>query len=371
MLIAFVSPSGWTVYNFRLDVIRALQNDGHQVLVVAGRDAFAEKLEAAGCRFIGLPFNNRSTRPWNDWRLYRRLKAIYRAEQPALVFHYAIKANIWGSVAAARCGIPGVAVVTGLGYPFSRRNLLYYIAKAGYAKACRQARRVWFLNQADAALFRSLQLAEESKIQVLPGEGINTGYFSRSIPYEGGHEIFRFVLCSRLLKSKGIALYARAIAALRQKGYAVEGWLLGLPDAGHPDELPMTEIDRWHREGAIRYQGAAGDVRPWLEQADAYAFTSHYNEGLPRSLMEAASMELPVLAPDLRGCRDLVKDGETGFVFRAHDPQQLLEKMEALLCLPADQRRAMGAAGRAFMQAQFETSRVISIYRDTVAALSC
>ncbi|MFT4022606.1 MAG: glycosyltransferase, partial [Flavihumibacter sp.] len=192
-------------------------------------------------------------------------------------------------------------------------------------------------------------------------------FFHRRQPYPAEATPFRFLLCSRLLKSKGIALFARSIAQLQQKGYAVEGWLLGLPETSHPDKLPAADLDNWCAQGWMVYKGATGDVRPWLEQAHAYAFTSHYNEGVPRSLMEAASMELPVLVPDLRGCRDLVTDGETGFLFRPHDPAHLLEKMEAMLHLPAEQRRAMGAAGRALVQAQFETDKVIAIYRETIA----
>ncbi|HQD11097.1 MAG TPA: glycosyltransferase, partial [Flavihumibacter sp.] len=121
-------------------------------------------------------------------------------------------------------------------------------------------------------------------------------------------------------------------------------------------------------------KGASDDVRLWLEQADAYAFTSYYSEGIPRSLMEAASMELPVVVPDLRGCRDLVKDGISGFVFSGSNQQQqneaLQQKMENILRLSADARNAMGAAGRALMQAQFDTSRVIVIYRETIAKSS-
>ena len=375
MLIAFVSPNAWTVHQFRLDIIKALQNDGHTILVVAARDAFADKLEGAGCRFVAIPFNNRSRNPLTDWWLYRRLKKIYAAEKPDLIFHYAIKANIWGSLAAAKNNIPAIAVVTGLGYPFAHKKITWYFAKAGYRLVGQHAREVWFLNNADADTFRELDLVPSHKIKLLPGEGINTNYFQRQAPYlrRQAHP-FRFILCSRLLKSKGITRYAQSIAALQQKGYAVEGWLLGLPEPNHPDKLPMADLEQWQRKGWIQYKGASDDVRLWLEQADAYAFTSYYSEGIPRSLMEAASMELPVVVPDLRGCRDLVKDGISGFVFSGSNQQQqneaLQQKMENILRLSADARNAMGAAGRALMQAQFDTSRVIVIYRETIAKSS-
>src|SRR3954471_14201980 len=114
--IGFVSNSAWSIYNFRLDVIRCLLQQGHEVLVMAADDEFSPLLVAAGCRFVPIRFNNRTSSPLNDYRFYGHLKQLYKEHRPELVFHYVIKPNIYGSLAAASQGIPSVAVVTGLGY---------------------------------------------------------------------------------------------------------------------------------------------------------------------------------------------------------------------------------------------------------------
>src|SRR5258707_12274123 len=121
--IALVANSAWSVYNFRMDLIRHLLLR-FDVLIIAPRDEFAEELEKAGCAYLDIHFNNRSDNPLRDYSLYRSIKKIYQSEKPDFIFHYVIKPNNYGSLAAAGCGIPSVAVITGLGYTFDRHNWL-------------------------------------------------------------------------------------------------------------------------------------------------------------------------------------------------------------------------------------------------------
>src|SRR5215471_12755055 len=125
-LIALVSNSTWAVYNFRIDLVRFLCQRGFRVLVIAPEDEFAGLLQNEGCIYCPISFNNRSENPFRDVELYFRLKKIYKKFAPDLIFHYVIKPNIYGSLAAASCGIKSIAVITGLGYSFARKNWLYY-----------------------------------------------------------------------------------------------------------------------------------------------------------------------------------------------------------------------------------------------------
>src|SRR5450432_1944303 len=103
--ITLVANSAWSVYNFRIDLIRHLLLR-FDVLIVAPRDLFVSELEKAGCSYLEIHFNNRSENPLRDYMLYRSLKKIYLAEKPDFIFHYVIKPNIYGSLAASHCGIP-------------------------------------------------------------------------------------------------------------------------------------------------------------------------------------------------------------------------------------------------------------------------
>jgi glycosyltransferase involved in cell wall biosynthesis len=368
-LIAFVSNSAWSVYNFRLDVIRYLIEHGFEVMVLAPDDEYSSSLQESGCRFIPLDFNNKTENPISDLVFYRQLKALYRQHRPDFIFHYVAKPNIYGSLAAAAVGIPSVAVITGLGYPFAKRNWLYRVVKQLYKKALRKTREVWFLNNEDAKIFINEHIVNIEKVKVLPGEGVDTDYFCahhRNAKKE--NEPFTFLMSTRLLKSKGISLYADAARILKKKNYSVRFELIGFFEQHHPDSISRDELDRWQKEGLIHYGGFARDVRPFLQRADCFVFPSFYNEGVPRCLMEAASMELPVITSNNRGCKEVVLNNTTGFLCPVHDPFDLADKMEKVINLPGEERTRLGRNGRALVSKKFNIKHVIDEYVATLNA---
>ena len=368
-LIAFVSNSAWSVYNFRLDVIRYLIEHGFQVMVLAPDDEYSSYLQESGCLFIPLDFNNKTENPVADLIFYRQLKTLYRQHRPDFIFHYVAKPNIYGSLAAAAIGIPSVAVITGLGYPFAKRNWLYRVVKQLYKKALRKTREVWFLNNEDAKIFINEHIVNIEKMKVLPGEGVDTDYFGahhRNAKKE--NEPFTFLMSTRLLKSKGISLYADAARILKKKNYSVRFELIGFFEQHHPDSISREELDRWQKEGLIHYGGFAKDVRPFLQRADCFVFPSFYNEGVPRCLMEAASMELPVITSNNRGCKEVVVNNTTGFLCHVHDPFDLADKMEKVINLPEEERSRLGRNGRALVIRKFNIKHVIDEYVATLNA---
>ncbi len=134
---------------------------------------------------------------------------------------------------------------------------------------------------------------------------------------------------------KGISLYADAARLLKKKNYTVRFELIGFFEKHHPDSISLDDLVRWEREGLIHYGGFASDVRPFLKKADCFVFPSFYDEGIPRCLMEAACMELPVITSYNRGCKEVVLNNSTGYICNAHDPFDLADKMEKVINLMA------------------------------------
>ncbi|MFT3822376.1 MAG: glycosyltransferase family 4 protein [Chitinophagaceae bacterium] len=363
-VIAFVSNSAWSVYNFRMDVINHLMEEGYRVLVMAPDDDYSAELVASGCHFIPLHFNNKTKNPFNDYVFYRQLKHLYQQHKPDFIFHYVAKPNIYGSLAAAATGIPSVAVITGLGYPFARKNLLYHTMKLLYKKALRKTREVWFLNNEDAKVFINEKIVHIENVKVLPGEGINTQHFFPATHKPRPQRPFTFIMSTRLLKSKGIRLYADAARILKKKNYDVRFLLIGFFEKHHPDSITQEDLDTWEREGLVHYKGFAKDVRPWLAQADCFVFPSFYNEGVPRCLLEAASMEMPIITSLNRGCKEVVQNNVTGFFCKMQDPFDLADKMEKIINLSYEDRLHMGKQGRLLVIRKFSMEKVIDEYMD-------
>lgn len=363
--IAFVSNNAWSVFNFRLDVIRWLLKNNVRVLVFAPSDDYAEKLTAQGCTFIEIRFNNKGENPVKDYLFYRKLRKLYRKYNPDFIFHYVAKPNIYGSLAAAAEKIPSVAVITGLGYPFAKRNLLFYIIRGLYRKALKHASEVWFLNNEDAKVFITERIVSISKMKVLPGEGVNTKHFAPLNIHRKG-EAFQFLMSTRLLKSKGVGLYADAARILKKKNYQVSFSLIGFFEKNHPDSISPDNIKKWEDEGLIDYLGFAVDVRPYLRKADCVVFPSFYNEGVPRCLMEAASMEIPAITSYNRGCKEVVLNNSNGYICNLNDPFDLADKMEKMINTSPDERMRMGKNGRQLVLKKFDVCKIIEEYSNTL-----
>lgn len=361
--IAFVSNSAWSVYNFRIEVIRRLLEQGFEVVVIAPDDEFSQLLVSEGCRFVPLSFNNKAENPFQDLAFYSKLKKLYREIKPDFIFHYVAKPNIYGSLAASALGIPSVAVITGLGYAFAKKNWLYWVVKQLYKRALKRTREVWFLNNEDARVFINEKIVAIEKMKVLPGEGVDTQHFApieqTSIKKE---RPFTFLMSARLLKSKGIGLYADAARILRKKNYDVRFQLIGFFEKHHPDSITQEDLNRWEKEGLVHYCGYYRDVREYLQSADCFIFPSFYNEGVPRSLMEAASMELPIITSFNRGCKEVVLNNSTGYICNLNDPFDLADKMERVLNLSEDDRTRMGRNGRMLVIRKFDIAKVIDEY---------
>ncbi|MBC7828398.1 MAG: glycosyltransferase family 4 protein [Chitinophagaceae bacterium] len=366
-VIAFVSNSAWSVYNFRMDVIRHLMQRGYDILVIAPDDEYSPYLIDSGCHFIPIDFNNKTENPFLDYFFFKKLKRLYKLHQPDFIFHYVAKPNIYGSLAAAALNIPSVAVITGLGYPFAKRNWLYWVVKHLYKKALRKTTQVWFLNNEDAKVFVNERIVNIEKMKVLPGEGINTDFFSpdyNSRKKTNGR--FTFLMSTRLLKSKGVRLYADAARILKKKNYDAQFLLIGFFEKNHPDSISQDEIVRWEKEGLIYYKGFAKDVRPFLENSDCLVFPSFYHEGVPRCLMEASSMELPIITSMNRGCKEVVLNNSTGYFCNVNDPFDLADKMERMVNLSIEERSRMGKNGRLLIIKKFNVAKVIEEYEDTL-----
>jgi glycosyltransferase involved in cell wall biosynthesis len=369
--VGFVSINAWSVYNFRLDVVRWLLRQGYEVLVMAAKDDYVELLEKEGCVFIPVSFSNRSENPISDYSFYLHLKKLYRLHKPDMLFHYVVKPNIYGSLAASAQRIPSVAVVTGLGYAFAKRNWLYRVVKLLYRRALKTTTETWFLNNDDAKVFITEKIVAIEKVKVLPGEGVNTAHFSRNFNGEKrNNPRFRFLMSTRLLKSKGISIYADAARILRKKNYDLDFELIGIPEEHHPDAISKDDLARWEKEGLLFYSGFAHDVRPFLLNADCFVFPSFYNEGIPRGLMEAASMELPVITSVNRGCKEVVINNSTGYLCNMNDPFDLADKMEKMINLSQQERDRMGQNGRLLVSEKFNIERIIEEYAHTVKKLS-
>jgi glycosyltransferase involved in cell wall biosynthesis len=366
--LVLTANQAWNLHNFRSGLIRRLLANGHEVIAVSPADGSCEKLRALGCRTVDVPISAKGTNPIEDAWLVVRLARIYRELSPDIVLHYTIKPNIYGSLAAAICGVPSIAVVTGLGFAFLSSGAVARTARALYRFALRFPREVWFLNGEDEREFVERGLVRASQSRNIPGEGIDTAHFA-PLPERPPSAEVRFLMVARLLADKGVREFVQAARAIRAEHPTARFQLLGDAGVENPSAIGEAEVHSWERAGAIEYLGSVADVRPHVAAADCVVLPS-YREGISRVLLEAASMARAIIASDVPGCRETVDDGVTGFVCKVRDADDLAGKMKRMLLLTPQERAAMGAAGRRKIVREFDERIVIEKYLRTIPELA-
>ncbi|MDF9388215.1 glycosyltransferase family 1 protein [Vibrio sp. 1151_11] len=364
MKLIMVANTAWSVFNFRHSLIKELLSCGVELYVIAPEDKFSEKLAEMGCQVFDLPMQAKGVNPIADLGLMLRLLRHYREIKPDFIVHYTIKPNIYGSLAAKLAGIPSLAITTGLGYTFVNQNLVSNVARQLYKFAFRYPKEVWFLNEDDRRAFLDHRLIKPNKAALLHGEGVNLTHFVPRDKPQPDKKI-RFLLIARMLHDKGVGEFVEAARQIRQQYPQAIFQLLGDCGVPNPSVIGREEIAQWEKEGVVEYLGTTDDVRPIIAQADCLVLPS-YREGIPRTMIESAAMAKPLIVSDAPGCRDVVLDGQTGYLCEVKNALSLAQRCEQFLVLSESEKQVMGKAGRRFMEAKFDEKWVIKQYFATL-----
>ena len=364
--IAIVANSTWNIYNFRLNIIEKLLNEGFEVFVIAPIDKYIHyKEKYPQVTHIPLKKLNRdSLNPWKDFRLTLELTNIYRKLKPDLVLHYTVKPNIYGGIAARLNNIASLAVVTGLGYTFIHNGFVKKITKSLYRLTSGFHKKIVFENIDDRILFTENALIGKDKGISVKGCGVDSAFFS---PLPNGIKkdktIFTFI--GRLLYDKGVKEFVEAAKIIKEKFNNVDFWLVGEIDKNNPAAVRNDDLNDWVKEKVVIYHGATNNVKKYIAASDCIVLPS-YREAIARSITEGMAMEKPVITTDTPGCREAVEDGENGYLVPVKDIPALSKSMEQFLHLSYDERHSMGALGRKKVLAELDDKLVANEIVDII-----
>ncbi|HET9052573.1 MAG TPA: glycosyltransferase, partial [Cyclobacteriaceae bacterium] len=153
MKVAIVLNTSWNIYNFRMNLVKSLQTEGHDVHTIAPADEYTHFLTEAGCTHHVVKMDSRGANPVKDLGLIFELYGIYKRVKPDVILHYTIKPNVYGSLAASFLKIPVVNNVCGLGTVFLKNDLLSSVAMFLYRVSFKFPKKVFFQNPDDLKLF--------------------------------------------------------------------------------------------------------------------------------------------------------------------------------------------------------------------------
>lgn len=363
--LLFLVTEDWFFWSHRLPLARAARDAGFAVIVAARVRDHGERIREEGFILRPLAWKRRGDGLIGAVRAIIEIARLYRAERPDIVNHVALKPIVFGAIAVRLAfplgaGTPArLAAVMGLGSVFSRVAGSRAAKFRPLALALRLAVRggpVTVENPENRVTLARLGV-EPARIKLIRGSGLDTArYQPLADPPEAP---LAAALVGRMLRSKGVLEAAAAIRILRAQGRGIELLLAGSADPDNRDSLSEAELTALGAEPKITWLGHVADVRTVWRRAAIALFPSTYGEGVPNALLEAAGCGRPIVATDIPGCREVVRDGETGLLVPPYDVARLAEAIGALAGDPA-RRQAMGQAGRALVEREFAEPVIIA-----------
>jgi len=366
--ILFCDNVLWGLVNFRGSVIRHFVQQGDEVVLVAPQDdeSIMKVDIPEGVRYIPVRLNRCSRNPFTDLIYCAHLYRIYRKEHPDYIFHYTIKPNVYGSIAARLAGINCTGMVAGLGYGLLGDGMLSRLLAVMYRYAFKYVSSIFVLNKFNYQYLLDHKFCTSAQLRLFKGgEGVDLSAY----PYvreESGSPVV-FLMVGRVLYDKGYREYVQAAKIVKQQYPDIRCQLLGMLDETYPAHVDEEELKRDVEEGTIEYLASTNDVMQYLGRSGVVVVLPSYFEGLSRSLMEACAVGRPIIATDIPGCRETVDEGKNGFLVKVKDSSSLAEGMLRYLSLSDAEKQAFSRHSRKKAEETFDVRQVIKEYEKDLA----
>ncbi len=374
--IAQVSTTDMAMHILLTDQIKSLQRQGHEVVAVCGSGPWVESLRKEGIP-VEVVAMARELSPLRDLVSFWALVRCFRKHRFDVVHTHTPKAGLLGPIAAKVARVP-VIVHTIHGLLFHDRMPLWKRWLFWLPEKITAAFSDFLLSQSREDLTAATRsgLCSTTKIKYL-GNGIDIAKFSSCHSNAARHFARRNIGISdtdivigcvgRLVYEKGFLELFAAAAELVERHESWKFLIIGPKEDGRRDSVPTSQIQALTRTGSVFFLNWRQDVSRWYAAMDIFVLPSH-REGVPRACMEAAAMGLPVIATDIRGCREVVKRNETGILVPIKNSNALVAAIENLAQDEA-RRTELGRKGRNHIIENFDHELVLERLRHFYAQI--
>ncbi|HFD3500284.1 TPA: glycosyltransferase family 4 protein, partial [Enterococcus faecium] len=339
------------LYRFRGMLIKNLVDQGNEVIVSLPKGKNIPKLIELGCQIIETPIDRRGINPKTDFKLFFNYCNILKKIKPDMVIAYTIKPNIYGGLACRLRKVSYALNITGLGTAFQKKGVLKSLIVFLYRLAAKKSKVIFFENFENMKTFQTLQIAKQSKYKLLNGAGVDVEHFSY-LEYPKDEQV-HFLFIGRIMKEKGVDELFEAMKNL----YSEEKNCV-LDVLGYFEEDYGIKIEKYEKEGWLKYHGYQSDIRPFVERAHCFVLPS-WHEGMANTNLESAASGRPIITSDIPGCKEAVIESKSGYLCERKNSCSLYNSMNKFLKLSYEQRINMGKMGRNYMIKKFNKKKVV------------
>jgi glycosyltransferase involved in cell wall biosynthesis len=374
--IAHVCTSDLSIKYLLKNQLRKLDSLGYEVYALSGKGAFYNELKEESFHYECLPIYRRIVPPLDLYSL-ARVAAQLRSLDLDLVHTHTNKAGILGCWAAHLAGVKNiVSTVHGFYFHEHMNPPLKRFFVDLYRITFKLTKRIFLQSAEDVETAIRLKIAPREKL-IHIGNGIDLERFN---PQRSElSEEARFLrltnnipvdtplvgAIARLNHEKGVKeLLWAAYDLIKQERLKVHFVIIG---EGPAEGEFRSLVNTLGISANVHFTGFQENIPAWLTALDIFALPS-YREGLPRSICEAFAMGTPVIATNIRGCRELVKDRETGLLVPRKDSEALAEAIKELISNSGLRERIKAQAAE-YAEKYLDENRIVGIIHRTYMEL--
>jgi len=365
MKVMILSSFAAANFYFREDMIKAIVDKGHEVVVGAPEPAedWKDRFLEIGAKYVSVShLEKNGINPFKDTLAFFSLLDLIRKERPDKIFAYHAKTIVYGTVAASILGVKDIYIFFGgLGSVINGNGngLISKILRLQYKAAIKRSRKVFLQNEDDIKKLLSLKLVKEEQIVRINGSGVNLEKFQKKpLP-----EDFTFLFVGRIIRDKGVLEYINAAKEVKTIYPNIRVQIIGYFDT-NPSAITLDDLKPYIEDGTIEYLGYHEDVRPFLEKCTVFVLPS-YHEGTPKSVLEAMAIGRPIITTDTVGCRETVINGLNGFLVPVKDSNALADRMIWMIENP-EQLSEMAKESRKLCEQKFDVRKVNEVILSTM-----
>ena len=369
--LLIVCAEDWSFVSHRIGLGRAALVRGDDVVVACNANEAAAQLRAEGFRVVDVPIARGGLSPLKSLKTIKALACLIRRENPDVIVNIAIQCVVLSAFAGLLVGARrSVNMVTGLGFMFvsngrKARLVRSVVSVLLWLYARCKSIHVIVQNEDDFTLMRGLGF-RESRLSLIRGSGVDVSLFSPSAAGTKSDPRKTAIFVARMLWSKGLAELVEAARILKDRGQDYRILLVGDADPANPDSADDASLATWQQDGLVEWLGKRRDIADLLRQSDLAVLPS-WREGLPKSLLEAAACGLAMVATDVPGCREIVKQDQTGLLVPLRDVPALADAIETLMEDDA-KRLELGRNARTMVERELCDAVII---RKTLDVITC
>lgn len=331
-LLYFVSEDEYFI-SHKIEQVQDAVKENIDVLVVTKFKKKEKQILDAGFKTKHLGFDRKSLNPIKELLCILKLVTIIFKYKPNIIQANALKPILYISLISNFLSRKTkiILCVVGLGYLFIKKSKKNFLIKNIYLLllkfTLRKQNSIFiFQNNEDRKFFLNKSLLKNIKYKIIKGSGVDINKFnSKKVK-----KVYDIIFHSRLLYDKGFNEIVEALGILRRKKIYPQILILGDPDESNRSAVDKSIIISMVQNKICNWINKVDNVIPYLQKSRISILPS-YREGLPKSLLEAASCELPLIATDVPGCREICKNNFNGILIPKKNPESLSKAIEKLL----------------------------------------